>query len=141
MNKMAMGTKLLSVQSLLAAFLLLLGGFGLYSVRSFSGMVEQLAAREARKTEIISQVDARAQNLVAEMRGLMLSGLTADAAGVADAEKQSREALDKMGALLDEGRDLLVTGEGKARWEKLEGILEQYRTHSGGLLEIGRAHV
>ncbi|MBE7542551.1 MAG: methyl-accepting chemotaxis protein [Bryobacteraceae bacterium] len=134
MNKMAMGTKLLSVQSLLAAFLLLLGGFGVYSVRSFSGIVEQLAVKDARKTEIISQVDARAQNLVAAMRGLMLSGLTGDAAGVAEAEKQSREALDKMGILLDEGRTLLVTGEGKVRWEKLDGILEQYRTHSGVLL-------
>lgn len=134
MNKMALGTKLLSVQSLLAAFLLLLGGFGVYSVWSFSTLVEQLAARDARKTEIISQVDARAQNLVAAMRGLMLSGLTADSAGVADAERQSREALDQMGALLAEGRGLLATGEGRVRWEKLEGILEQYRTHSGVLL-------
>ena len=92
MNKMAMGTKLLSVQSLLAAFLLLLGGFGVYSVRSFSGMVEQLTARDARMTEVVSQVDSRAQNLVAAMRGMMLSGLTADAAGVADAERQDRKS-------------------------------------------------
>ncbi len=134
MKKMALGTKLLGVQSLLAAFLLLLGGFGVYSVWSFSTLVEQLAVRDARKTEIISQVDARAQNLVAAMRGLMLSGLTADERGVAEAETQSREALDQLAALLAEGRGLLATGEGRVLWEKLEGILEQYRTHSGVLL-------
>ncbi len=135
MKRMALGTKLLSVQSILAAFLLLLGGFGVYSVVSFGGLVEQFAAKDARKTELISQVDARSQNLIAAQRGMMLSGLTADAAGVAEAEKQSREALDRMERMLEEGRALLAGGEGRVRWDKLGAIVDQYRTHSARLVE------
>ena len=135
MKKMALGTKLLSVQMLLAAFLLLLGGFGVYSVLSFSGMVQQLTKRDARKTELISQVDARSQELIAAQRGMMLSGLTADAAGVNEAERQSRLAIETMQRLLDEGRPLMATEEGKQRWEKLAAVAVEYRALSARLTE------
>ena len=135
MKKMALGKKLLSMQSALAAFLLLLGGFGVYSVVSFSRMVRQLVEVDGLKTELFSQVDARSQALIAAQRGMMLSGLTADTAGVAEAERQSTEALENIQRLLDQARDFLVTSEGKARWEKLGAIAAEYRTQSGRLVE------
>jgi methyl-accepting chemotaxis protein len=139
MKKMALGTKLLSVQSLLAGFLLLLGGFGVYSVVSFSRLVKQVTASDSRKTELISQVDARSQALIAAQRGMMLSGLTGDAPGVAEAERTSQEALDTIQRLLDEGRGLLVTPEGRMRWEKLGAVASEYRSQSGRLVEHLRA--
>lgn len=109
MNKMSFGTKVLSGQAVITLFVLLAGSFAFYVANSLNGIIGNIVTRDMRKVLLASDVQSHVGSAIGAQRGMMLSALTGNEAGINSAQREVSDHLSQIDQSLREATPLAST--------------------------------
>ncbi len=99
-QKKTLGFKIYLGSGLLAAFLLVLGGFSIYSISSLQQKMNSTANREVRKIDLAGRTTTGFNQMLASARGILLGTMTSNTEMVSSSEATLQEAREQVSASL-----------------------------------------
>ena len=112
-QKKTLGFKIYLGSGLLTAFLLVLGGFTIFSITSLQHKMSSMANLEVRKIDLAGRTTAGFNQIWASARGILLGTMTSNTDMVSAAEGTLQEGRDQVNSSLLGLAPLLYTEEGK----------------------------
>lgn len=112
-QKKTLGFKIYLASGLLTAFLLILGGFTIYSISSLQQKMNSIANLEVRKIDLAGRTTTGFNQMWASARGVLLGTMTSNTAMVSSAEASLQEGRDQVSGSLREIGTLLQTDDGR----------------------------
>ena len=93
-QNMSFGSKLNAAQAALTVILFLVGGFSVFTIVALRGELSSAANVEAKKSQLLAEVEVGVAKMTAAQKSMMLCGLTSDTAGIATARNTMQQELD-----------------------------------------------
>lgn len=121
-QKKTLGFKIYVSSGLLAAFLLILSGFTIYSISSLQQKLNSLANLEVRKIDLAGRTTTGFNQMWASARGILLGTMTSNTEMVTAAESTLQEGRDQVASSLRDIAPLLSTEQGK----RIVGVLNNH---------------
>jgi len=113
MNKISFGKRVLGGQATVTLFVLMSVGFAFYVATSLNGVISTMVSRDMRKSTLSGDIQAHIETAIAAQRGMMLSALTGNEAGIASAQREVGDHLGQIEQCLRELTPLVGTDRGR----------------------------
>ncbi|HEY3442120.1 MAG TPA: methyl-accepting chemotaxis protein [Paludibaculum sp.] len=125
-KKKTLGFKIYLASGLLAAFLLILSGFTVFTITSLQSKMNALATQEVRKVDLAGRVASGFNLMWASARGILIGTMTGKQETITAAEGTLQQGREQVATALQGIEPLLNTDEGKR-------IVASFKNHAGGL--------
>ncbi len=113
MKKISFGTKVLGGQGAVTLFVVLALGFAFYVASNLNGLVDNIVAREMKKSTMTAEIQSNVEAGIAAQRGMMFSALTGNEGGIASEQRDAANHLGLIEQRLRELTPLLQTERGR----------------------------
>lgn len=125
-KKASFGSKLTAAQAALTLILSLVGGFSVYTIVALRSALNTIVNREAARCALLSEMETRLAQLTASQKSMMLSGLTADGAGIASAKRSMEADLLRSTSILARLRAMEASAEVRSAEETISETVGQW---------------
>jgi len=112
-SKRNLGSKMYLSLGLTGAFLVLVGGAGIFSASMLSRLVQQTVNSEGRKLQYALKIEKCMANVEASLRGLLLGAMTGDSTLAQRSRNDLQASVREAGAAIEAIEPLLWSEEGK----------------------------